>query len=50
MGTAEPFSNQDVPIVFPGSWDRDQLIEIRQDQPLPMTVAAIMPIMNTSPT
>lgn len=35
---------------FPGDWDRNGLIEIRQDQPLPMTVAAIMPILYTSPT
>lgn len=35
---------------FPGDWDRNGLIEIRQDQPLPMTIAAIMPIINTSPT
>lgn len=32
---------------FPGDYDRDGLIEIRQDQPLPMTIAAMMPRMKT---
>jgi hypothetical protein len=49
MGTPEaPFTGIKI-ATFPGGWDRNSNIEIRQEQPLPMTVAAIMPIMNTSP-
>lgn len=48
MGTAEPFRSEDVIMTFPGKWDRDQYIEIRQDQPLPMTISGVFPIMNTS--
>lgn len=32
---------------FGGDYDREALIEIVQDQPLPMTVVAIMPRMRT---
>lgn len=44
MGTPEPIlTNQDVVVDFPGDYETDNRIEIRQDAPLPMTVAALMP-------
>ena len=43
MGTAEPIRSGDVEVPFGGDYDLDGLLEIVQDQPLPMTVAAIMP-------
>lgn len=50
MDEASPVTSGIFVTDFPGDWDRDGHIEIRQDQPLPMTVGAIMPIKNTSPT
>ena len=43
MDTAEPVHSGDVEVPFGGDYDLDGLLEIIQDQPLPMTVAAIMP-------
>lgn len=50
MGSPTPITSGVFVTDFPSDWDRNGRIEIRQDQPLPMTIAAIMPIMNTSPT
>jgi hypothetical protein len=47
MGSPPPFFSGDVVCDFPGDYDTDALIEIRQDQPLPMTVVAIMPNLKT---
>ena len=49
MGAAPPFQSGDAEIGFPGDYDKDALIEIRQDQPLPMKIAAIMPKMKSYP-
>jgi len=50
MGSPPEITSGIFPTDFPGDWDRNGLIEIRQEQPFPMTIAAIMPILNTSPT
>lgn len=47
MGQPQPFATGDVIVDFPGDYDTDCMIEIRQDQPLPMTIAAIMPRLRT---
>lgn len=47
MGSPPPFFSGDKLIDFPGDYDTDALIEIRQDQPLPQTVVAIFPQMRT---
>lgn len=47
MGTGEPFRSGDQEVFFGGDYDRDALLEIVQDQPLPMTVVAIMPKVHT---
>jgi hypothetical protein len=47
MGTPEPIASGDYPMEFPGDYDREALIEIVQDAPLPMTVAAIIPELRT---
>lgn len=43
MGEAPPFTTRDVTIDFPGDYETDNRIEIRQDAPVPITVAAIIP-------
>lgn len=48
MGTAEPFRSEDVEMEYPGDYETDGLIEIVQDGPLPMTIAAIMPRLRTA--
>lgn len=48
MGQANPIRSGDEEVDFPGEWDREQLFEIQQDQPLPMTVVAIMPGVRTN--
>lgn len=49
MGQASPFFSGDLePVQYPGDYERGQLVEIVQDQPLPMTVVAIMPQMKTN--
>lgn len=50
MGEPEPFlTSQDVTIDFAGEYETDNRIEIRQDAPVPITVAAIMPRMRSYP-
>lgn len=48
MGSAPPIGSGDHVVDFPGGYDRDALIEIRQDQPLPMTISAIMPRLHVN--
>lgn len=49
MGEAEPIQALiDVGVLMPGGWNTAAEIEIRQDQPLPMTVAALMPEITVS--
>lgn len=47
MNSAPAFRTALVDVVFPGDWEREKCIEIVQDQPLPMTVAQILPRVNT---
>lgn len=47
MGSASPIFSGDVVVDFPGDYDTDALLEVRQDQPLPMTVVCVMPQMKT---
>lgn len=47
MDTAVPLYDGDVEIEWDGEYTKESLIFIRQDQPLPMTVCAIMPQMDT---
>lgn len=49
MGDPEPFISHDVVVDFPGDYETDNRIEIRQDDPVPMTVAAIMPRLRKYP-
>ena len=48
MGTAPPLFTGDKIISFTGGWDRHGYIRIIQEQPLPMTVLAIVPKVNTN--
>jgi len=48
MDSAPPIFSGVRDITFPGDWDREKRVEIRQDQPLPMTVAAIMPRLHSN--
>jgi len=49
MGSPDPIEPLiDKEISMPGGWNKDAQIEIQQDQPLPMTVAAIMPEMQVT--
>jgi hypothetical protein len=43
MGQAPPITSGDDEVTFGGDYDRDALVEIVQDEPLPMTVAAMIP-------
>lgn len=47
MGQAPDVYTGDVDLDFPGDYEKDLKIEVRQDQPLPMTIAAIMPQVST---
>jgi hypothetical protein len=47
MDTAVPLFTGDKEIEFPGGYDDDAKIFVRQTQPLPMTVLAIYPRLNT---
>jgi len=47
MDTAVPLFNGDKEIFFPSGYDNDARVVIRQNQPLPMTVLAIMRRSNT---
>jgi hypothetical protein len=50
MGAPPPIFSEDVVVDFPGLYERDGLIEVRQEQPLPMMVVAIIPVMKTYET
>ena len=47
MDTAVPMFTGDKEISFPAGYDNDAQVVIRQSQPLPMTVVAIMRRSNT---
>jgi hypothetical protein len=47
MGQPPPFFTGDVTTDFPGDYDTNALIEVRQDQPLPMGVSGIFPDIRT---
>ena len=47
MDTAVPMFTGDKDIEFPGGFDDDDRVYIRQSQPLPLTVLAFYPRMNT---
>ena len=47
MDQAVPLFTGDKDIEFPGGYDDDDRIYVRQDQPLPLTVLALFPRMNT---
>lgn len=47
MGSPEPIRSRDFTVDFPGDYETDCRIEVRQDAPLPMTVAALMPRMKS---
>lgn len=48
MDNPPPIQDGDFPVTFPGGWDREGRICFEQDQPLPMTLLAIMPQVVTS--
>jgi len=50
MDEAPALFTGDKEIEFPRNWDKDGHIVLVQDQPLPMTVLAIMPELNTTKT
>jgi hypothetical protein len=47
MGQAEPIFSGDKNVDYAGDYDSDCMVEVRQDQPLPMTIVAIMPLLKT---
>jgi hypothetical protein len=47
MDTAVPLFNGDKEIFFPSGYENDAQVVIRQSQPLPMTIVAIMRRSNT---
>jgi len=47
MDEAIPLFSGDKEIEFPGGYDDDARIFVRQTQPLPLTVLALYPRMNT---
>ena len=50
MDEAPALFTGDKEVEFPRNWDKDGHIVLVQDQPLPMTVLAIMPELNTTKT
>jgi hypothetical protein len=48
MGHPPALFTGDKVVTFPGGWDRHGYIRITQEQPLPMTVLAIVPKVNTN--
>jgi hypothetical protein len=48
MGTPPALYSGHKEISFPGSYDKDSFIRIVQDAPLPMTILAIMPVVDVS--
>ena len=47
MGSAVPLFSGDKEIFFPSGYDNDARVMVQQDQPLPMTIVAIMRRSNT---
>jgi hypothetical protein len=47
MDEAVPLFTGDKDIEFPGGYDDDDRIYVQQNQPLPLTVLALFPRMNT---
>lgn len=47
MNTPPPIASGDQDVDFSGDYETDCRVEIRQDQPLPMTVAALLPRLRT---
>ncbi len=47
MDSAPPLFTGDKSLLFPDGYDTDARIYIKQDQPLPMTIVAVMPQVNT---
>ena len=47
MDAPPPLFTGDKLLEFPGDYDFDGYIMVRQEQPLPMTVVAIMPQVTT---
>jgi len=47
MDEAVPMFNGDKEVFFPSGYDNDARVYIQQDQPLPMTVLAVMRRSNT---
>lgn len=43
MGTPEPIRSQTVDVRFEGEYNADCHIEVKQDQPLPMTITSVAP-------
>lgn len=50
MDEAPALFTGDKEVEFPRNWDKDGHIVLVQDQPLPMTILAIMPELNTTKT
>ena len=48
MDTVPELFTGDKEVEFPRNWDKDGFITLVQDQPLPLTVLAIMPELNTT--
>jgi len=48
MGSPPPLFTGDKIVPFPGGWSRHKYIRIEQDQPLPLTVTAIVPLTTTN--
>jgi hypothetical protein len=48
MNQAPPIFTGDQEVPWPAGYETEGQIMIVQDQPLPMTVVAIMPILNTN--
>ena len=48
MGSPPPLFTGDKIVPFTGGWDRHGYIRITQEQPLPLTVLAIIPLVNTN--
>lgn len=48
MGSPNPIRSGDIDIDFPGTYDKDCMVEVVCDQPLPMTIAAMMPRYRSS--
>jgi hypothetical protein len=48
MDVAPGLFTGDKEVEFPRNWDKDGYITLVQDQPLPLTILAIMPELNTT--